>query len=189
MIDTSWHSGRKEAGRRGRKQWVGETPLGNKMLFAALVKIMTHQMEHFKEIHTQLSWLFFSFPILSLLCFPLAPRFTVTLSFLPWGISQCSRRAHRDTLVAYTLRSTNTPFHAPLYTHIQVGGIQLQIPIVNLDLFTWVMFPINIFFCVLAFQCVYMCACLRLCRVCLSPHLYLCVSLQSWPFHPCFVPD
>lgn len=82
MIDTSWHSGRKGDGRRGRMEWVEETPLGNKMLFAALVKIMTHQMEHFKEIHTQLSWLS-SFSILPLLCFPLAPRFTVTLSFLP----------------------------------------------------------------------------------------------------------
>lgn len=63
-----------------------------------------------------------------------------------------------------------------LYTHpcVQVGGIQLQIPIVSFDLFTWAMFPINIFLCALAFQCVYTCA--RLCprRVCVC----LCVSIS-----------
>jgi len=57
MIDTNWHSGGKEGRRAGSKEQ--ETPLGDKMLFAAQVKIMTHQMEHFKEIHTQLSWLSF----------------------------------------------------------------------------------------------------------------------------------
>lgn len=80
MMYTGWHSDREEWGRTGWKEWVDATPMGNKMLFAALVKIMTHQMEHFKEIHTQLSWLS-SFFIPSLLCLPLAPRFTVTLSF------------------------------------------------------------------------------------------------------------
>lgn len=69
MIDNSWHSRRKAGNKQER---VGRSDsLGKKMLFAALVKIMTHQMERFKEIRTQLSWLS-SFSILYLLCFPLA---------------------------------------------------------------------------------------------------------------------
>lgn len=181
MIDTSCQSGRIEWGSTGRKEWVGVTPLGNKMLFAGLVKIMTHQMEHFKEIHTQLSWLSSLF-ILSLLCFPLAPRLTVTLSFcLPWGISQGSKKAHRGTLIASTLASANTQTD----THRRCTSIyrrtgrwlHLQIPCVNLDLFTWVMFPINIFLCVLAFRCVYMCAYHRLYSVRVCACVCVCLSL------------
>lgn len=62
---------------RNRQEGAGSSDsFGEQMLFAALVKIMTHQMEHFKEIHTQLSWL-------TLPCSALTPRSAVALSFLP----------------------------------------------------------------------------------------------------------
>lgn len=145
------------------------TPLGERMLFAALVEIIIHQMEHFKEIHTQLSWLRSFLSVLSFLL-PLSSR-------LPGG--------SRGTLILSTVESVCTS----IYTHI--GGIYLRIPSVNHNLLTSVMFPMNIVLCALAFNVsIWLLVSVRIFGVCVCVCLYLSV------FHcrvdlsfPGFVPD
>lgn len=119
------------------------TPLGNKMLFVPIVKIMTHQMEHFKEIHTRLSAHFLSHSLSSLLPSH-SSLFPAVLSFA----------SHEEYHIApkstkyLSLLSLCTQRIVPPYTDIQVSGTHLQILSVNLDLFTS-----YLFLCVLAFQC------------------------------------
>lgn len=167
MIDTSCQSGRVEWGSTGRKEWVGVTPLGNKMLFAGLVKIMTHQMEHFKEIHTQLSWLSSLF-ILSLLCFPLALRLTVTLSFcLPWGISQGSQKAHRGTLIASTPVSANTQTDTHRRVHLHIQTYRSVATPANPLCESWPFHMSHV-----SHKYLLLCACFSMCLyVCLSPSI------------------
>lgn len=158
----------------GRK-CVAFTPLGNKMLFVAIVKIMTHQMEHFKEIHTRLSWLT-SFPILSLLCFPHTLPCCIVF-WLPWGISHSSKK-HKVPLTAFTLHTENCAVrrHTGKWNTCKSS--------------VWILtFSRHIFFCVCLLFNVYKRVRHCLCCVCLCVCLSLCVPLQRWPFHPCFVPD
>lgn len=133
---------------------------------------MTHQMEHFKEIHTQFSWLSYSSSLSSA---SLSLNFPVTLSF-PSSmrtIKHSSQKAKKKNNYCFCKISTRAPLHTDTQMDAaQVGGIHLWFPDVNLDLFTWAVFLINIFF---------LCACFS---VCLSVCLYhictscACVSLS-----------
>lgn len=161
---------------RNRQEGAGSSDsFGEQMLFAALVKIMTHQMEHFKEIHTQLSWLTLPAPL------SLHALLLHCLFCLPWGTRRDSKK-HTEARSPLSSSRFADGAITPPCADTQVGGVHLQILSVSLDLFTWAMFPINIwgFFGVcLLFNVSIVCVCECLCVcACVCVYISLCSAAE-----------